>query len=91
MPLGTLESKIPSTPEPVMDPDFQPAEQTIDVKQEGRVPTDLTPTTFGNEARASLAHELARRATRQELSPLNSHTSIISAAWSIHGFIFPKN
>ena len=69
MPLGTLESKIPSPPDPVMDPDFQPAEQTINVKQEERVPTDLTPTTSGNEGLASLAHELARRATRQELPP----------------------
>ena len=73
--MNQLESKIPSPPEPVMDPDFQPAEQTIDVKQEGRVPT-----TSGNEALASLAHELARRATRQELPPFNSHKTVISAA-----------
>ena len=67
MPLGTLEQKSHSPSETMLKPAFQPPVQTVYVKQDERVPTDLTPPAPVNEAVASLANELARRATRQEL------------------------
>ena len=64
--LGTLEPKSHSR-ETVRKPAFQPPEQTVGMKQEERVLTNLTPTAPVNEAVASLANELVRRASRQEL------------------------
>ena len=75
--LETLEQKITIDPEPVLTREAQPAEEPIAVKQEGKMTTELTATSSGNEAVASLAQELARRASRQELPLVVSHTSII--------------
>ena len=75
--LDTHERKITIDPEPVLTRESQSAEQPIAVKQERKMTTELTTTSSGNEAVASLAQELARHASRQELPLVVSHTSII--------------